>query len=156
MIILQKITWTWDLCFPKQKYQYLIFDFLSTLQCPIQNSSTKTGTSTKAKSNMEVLKTTINKKSKRCKKCQERRALTTLANATVISKAQVFKTKPPSLSFLAAKWAALLCAGAQQVSGVWGFGTDTLYIIVIIVRGNLTISLQKKNCWCSQALEAAA
>ena len=27
-----------------------------------------------------------------------------------------------------------------------GIGTDTLCIIVIIVRGNLTLSLQKRNC----------
>ena len=57
----------------------------------------------------------------------------------------------PSNSILS--WYKLMqvdSAGAQQVVDA-GIGTDTLCIIVIIVRGNLTLSLQKHNCLCCLA-----
>ena len=51
------------------------------------------------------------------------------------------------LAKLTLSWhqAKLLCSSAQQMVSA-GIGTDTLCIIVIIVRGNLTLSLQKRNC----------
>ena len=45
-------------------------------------------------------------------------------------------------------WQLVVCAGSQQVVGP-GICTETLCIIVIIVRGNLTLSLQNNTTACA-------
>ena len=45
-------------------------------------------------------------------------------------------------------WQLVVCAGSQQVVGP-GICTKTLCVIVIIVRGNLTLSLQNNTTACA-------